>query len=128
MAEYYPLLAKAVAGIPNSTPEMRRAVYERARKALLAQLTNLDPPIPESDIARETESLDAAVERLEAELANPKGKAAAPVDEPGTKAAATSTKVSAPLSRPMRPPAPGARGAAARPVLPERPKAFEAKT
>lgn len=126
MAEYYPLLAKAIAGIPNSTPEMRRAVYERARKALLAQLTNLDPPIPESDIARETESLDAAVERLEAELANSKAKAAAPADERGAKVAAT--KVSAPLSRPMRPPAPGAGGAAARPVLPERPKAFEAKT
>jgi hypothetical protein len=69
MAEYYPLLAKAVAGIPNSTPELRRAVYERARKALLAQLNSLDPPIPEGDIARETESLDSAVERLEAELA-----------------------------------------------------------
>src|SRR6185312_2744504 len=116
MAEYYPLLAKAVAGIPNSTPEMRRAVYDRARKALLAQLTNLNPPIPESDIARETESLDAAVERLEAELANSESKAAAsapapekPADEPATKAPAA--KVIPPLSRPMRPPAPGAGGA-----------------
>ncbi|TAL82751.1 MAG: hypothetical protein EPN75_01900 [Beijerinckiaceae bacterium] len=130
MAEYYPLLAKAVAGIPNSTPEMRRAVYERARKALLAQLTNLTPPIPESDIARETQSLDEAVARLEAELADSGGKTAAPApaapaDEPAAKAAAP--KISPPLSRPMRPPAPGAGGAAARPVLPARPKAFEAK-
>lgn len=127
MAEYYPLLAKAVAGIPNSTPEMRRAVYDRARKALLAQLTNLNPPIPESDIARETQSLDEAVERLEAELANSESKAPTPekpADEPAAKTAAA--KVIPPLSRPMRPPAPGA-GAAPRPVLPPRPKAFEAK-
>ena len=68
MAEYYPLLAKAVAGLPNSTPEIRRAVYERARKALLAQLHSLDPPLAEADIARETDALDSAVARLEAEL------------------------------------------------------------
>ncbi|MGP8232768.1 MAG: hypothetical protein ACLQL2_08910 [Methylovirgula sp.] len=68
MAEYYPLLAKAVAGLPNSTPETRRAVYERARKALLGQLQSLQPPVPEADLRRETEALDAAVARLEAEL------------------------------------------------------------
>ena len=64
MAEYYPLLAKAIAGLPNSTPETRRAVYERARKALLGQLQNLQPPVPAADLARETESLDAAVARF----------------------------------------------------------------
>jgi hypothetical protein len=73
MAEYYPLLAKAVAGLPNSTPEARRAVYERARKALLAQLQNLQPPIPEADVARETQALDSAVARIESELAAPNG-------------------------------------------------------
>ena len=86
MAEYYPLLAKAVAGLPNSTPEIRRAVYERARKALLAQLLSLDPPLAEADIARETEALDGAVARLEGELgalaldgqADEKPQAAAP--------------------------------------------------
>jgi hypothetical protein len=73
MAEYYPLLAKAIAGLPNSTPEARRAVYERARKALLAQLQNLQPPVPEADVARETRALDSAVARIEAELAAPNG-------------------------------------------------------
>jgi hypothetical protein len=76
MAEYYPLLAKAVAGLPNSTPETRRAVYERARKALLTQLQNLQPPVPEADVARETHALDMAVARLETELAAPNGLAA----------------------------------------------------
>lgn len=68
MAEYYPLLAKAIAALPNSTADTRRAVYERARKALLGQLQSLQPPIPAADLARETEALDAAVARLEAEL------------------------------------------------------------
>src|SRR5579883_291193 len=73
MAEYYPLLAKAVAGLPNSTPETRRVVYERARKALLAQLQNLQPPIPEADLQRETKALDMAMARLEAELGGQNG-------------------------------------------------------
>ncbi len=68
MAEYYPLLAKAIAGLPNPTPEMRRAVYERARKALLAQLLSLEPPLAEAAVGRETDALDSAVARLEAEL------------------------------------------------------------
>ncbi len=76
MAEYYPLLAKAVAGLPNATLETRRAVYERARKALVAQLQNLRPPIAEADIARETHALDMAVARLESELAVANGSAA----------------------------------------------------
>jgi hypothetical protein len=76
MAEYYPLIAKAVAGLPNSTLETRRAVYERARKALIAQLQNLRPPIPQADIARETHALDMAVARLESELAASSGSSA----------------------------------------------------
>jgi hypothetical protein len=68
MAEYYPLLAKAVASLPNSTTESRRVIYERARKALLGQLRNLQPPVAEDDIARESNALDAAVARLETEF------------------------------------------------------------
>ncbi len=68
MADYYPLLAKAVAGLSNSTPETRRAIYERARAALIGQLRRMDPPVPESDLDREAEALEAAVARLEAEL------------------------------------------------------------
>lgn len=69
MADYYPLLAKAVAGLPDSTEEARRAIYERARKALLGQLRKIEPPIPETDIARENVALDEAVARLESEIA-----------------------------------------------------------
>lgn len=69
MADYYPLLAKAVAGLPNSTAEARYAVYDRARKALFGQLRNLDPPVPEEAVEREAQALDLAVARLEAEIA-----------------------------------------------------------
>jgi len=94
MAEYYPLLAKAVAGLPNSTPETRRAVYERARKALLGQLQNLQPPLPEADIARETRALDMAMARLEAELAAPNGSAAEAPQIPEPQLAAGTKTVS----------------------------------
>ena len=47
----------------------RRAIYERARKAQLAQLgTASRPPLPESDIAREEEALDQAIALVEAKF------------------------------------------------------------
>jgi len=37
MADYYPLIARAIAGLDPSAPgESRRALYERARSALIA--------------------------------------------------------------------------------------------
>ena len=34
MADYYPLIARAVAGLDKNTGDARRALYERARAAL----------------------------------------------------------------------------------------------
>jgi len=37
MADYYPLIARAIAGLdPNAPGESRRALYERARTALIS--------------------------------------------------------------------------------------------
>ncbi len=69
MADYYPLLAKAVAGLKETTPEARQEIYERARKALSGQLHNLDPPIPEEAIKREAQALEIAVAQIETEVA-----------------------------------------------------------
>ncbi|MCI0600281.1 MAG: hypothetical protein L0Y60_12315 [Beijerinckiaceae bacterium] len=69
MADYYPLLAKAVAGLTDSTPEARHAIYERARNALFGQLRNLDPPVPDEAIEREAQALEVAVAQLETEIA-----------------------------------------------------------
>jgi hypothetical protein len=68
MADYYPLLAKAVAGLPQSTPDARRSIYDRARNALYGQLRSLEPPVPETVIEREAHALEEAVARLEVEL------------------------------------------------------------
>ncbi|MCP4565586.1 MAG: DUF885 domain-containing protein [Bosea sp.] len=69
MADFHPILARAIAGLTDKSPEARRAVYDRARTALLAQLRSLDPPLSEADITRERLSLDEAVSRIEAEIA-----------------------------------------------------------
>jgi hypothetical protein len=127
MADYYPLLAKAVAGLPDSTPETRDAIYERARKALFGQLRALDPPVPEEAIEREAQALERAVAQLETELTSltgtesdalPAGTAAVPPLEPSTAPrpqpaskgkdvrSRTFGKVTVPAARPPRPPAP----------------------
>jgi hypothetical protein len=79
MADYYSLLAKAVAGLPNSTPDQRRAIYERARKALFGQLRSLDPPVPEPVIEREARALEEAIARLEIELSPDVRETAPPI-------------------------------------------------
>ncbi len=69
MADYYPLIARAVAGLDNNTGETRRALYERARTALVNQLRGVDPPLEETDITRERLALEEAIRRLETEAA-----------------------------------------------------------
>src|SRR4051794_21294454 len=66
MADYYPLIARAVEALSVKPPDLRRAVYERARSALTDQLRALDPPVSEADIAREQLSLDRAIDQVEA--------------------------------------------------------------
>src|SRR6202048_3756727 len=68
MADYYPLIARAIAGLDPSAPgESRRALYERARAALIAQLRSVQPPLSESEITRERLSLEEAVRKVESE-------------------------------------------------------------
>src|SRR3954453_9291775 len=70
MADYYPLIARAIAGLDPSAPgEARRGLYERARAALIAQLRSVQPPLPESEITRERLSLEEAVRKVESEAA-----------------------------------------------------------
>src|SRR6266700_5899681 len=70
MADYYPLIARAVSGLDPSAPgESRRALYERARAALIAQLRGVQPPLSESEITRERLSLEEAVRKVESEAA-----------------------------------------------------------
>ena len=72
MADYYPLIAKAVTGLDKNTGEIRRALYDRARAALVGQLRSVDPPLNESDITRERLALEEAIRKVETEASKRK--------------------------------------------------------
>jgi len=69
MADYYPLIARAVAGLQKNTGDARRALYERARDALVAQLRSVTPALDESDVTRERLALEEAIRKVEGESA-----------------------------------------------------------
>jgi hypothetical protein len=69
MADYYPLIAHAVAGLEKDTAENRRTLYERARTALVGQLRGIVPALAESDITRERLALEEAIRKVEVEAA-----------------------------------------------------------
>ncbi|HEY2136436.1 MAG TPA: hypothetical protein VGH49_11130, partial [Xanthobacteraceae bacterium] len=69
MADYYPLIAKAVTGLDKSTGEARRELYTRARNALVTQLRGVVPALSETDITRERLALEEAIRKVEAEAA-----------------------------------------------------------
>src|SRR5215212_3833082 len=71
MADFYPLIARAVERLPEHSPERRRAVYERARSALIGQLRALDPPSFETEFARLQQALEDAISRVEARYSAP---------------------------------------------------------
>jgi hypothetical protein len=76
MADYYPLIARAVAGLDKNTGEIRRALYERARTALVGQLRSVDPPLNESDITRERLALEESIRKVETEASRRRPEAA----------------------------------------------------
>src|ERR1700683_328527 len=85
MTDYHPLIARAVDGLAKNTGDARRALYERARSALVAQLRGVEPALSESEITKERLALEEAIRKVEAEAARksrtePRGdaRAAAP--------------------------------------------------
>src|SRR5215469_11889166 len=67
MADYHPLITRAVEGLSNNTAEARRTLYGRARAALVSQLRSIDPPLSETEITRERLVLEDVVLKVEAE-------------------------------------------------------------
>src|SRR6188508_1799994 len=78
MADYYPLIARAVSGLDKNTGENRRALYDRARVALVAQLRSVQPKLEESEITRERLALEEAIRKVEAESARQAREAVRP--------------------------------------------------
>jgi hypothetical protein len=69
VTDYQSLIARAVEGLASSKGETRRALYERARTALVTQLRAVDPPLSESVIAKERFALESAIREVEADAA-----------------------------------------------------------
>jgi len=65
MADYYPLLARAVAALNPNTKEQRQALYDRARNTLIEKLR--DSTFSQADQKAESEALEAAIQRVEME-------------------------------------------------------------
>src|SRR5436190_11594623 len=118
MADYYPLVAKAVAGLERNTGEGRRLLYERARSALVAQLRGMsDPPLTEAEITRERLALEEAIRKVEAEAAR-RGRDA-PRAEPSAAPKPEAEEANAP-TKPAPSPAPDRAAAPPRPRTPSR--------
>ena len=65
--DYYPVIARLVAGLTQNTGKGRIEIYQRARATLLGELHGLKPPLTESEITRERLSLEKAIRKVEAE-------------------------------------------------------------
>ncbi|MEI2385046.1 hypothetical protein [Breoghania sp. JC706] len=133
MADYHAVLKRAIDALPENTGAARRAVYQRARQAIVNQLKSYDPPLAPSAITTEQLHLEEAIRKVEADAARaslglgpaPRPAAAAPQPsapaQPSSPAPAqTSAPASAPASAPSPASAPAPNGApAATPTRPE---------
>ncbi len=75
MVDYYSLLLRAVTTPGAGDAQWRRGIYERAREMLAKRLRTLRPPM--SEAAAEQTALEAAIDRIEGELAWAEGGAGA---------------------------------------------------
>src|SRR5260221_2306350 len=78
MADYHPLIGRAVSGLEKNSGENRRALYERPRMALVAQLRGVVQALEESEIPGERLSLEEAIRKVEAEAARQAREAVRP--------------------------------------------------
>src|SRR6516162_9130341 len=127
MADYYPLIARAVAALDKNSGENRRALYERARAALLAQLRSVEPALNESDITRERLALEESIRKVEAESARkfietPRQPPPPKIRPIASQPAENTEEYSAPPRRYVNPPAPAQTTQERRPQAPPRPR------
>src|SRR3569623_989382 len=103
MADYKELLRRAVEALPENNGAARRAVYEKARAALVGQLRAINPPLPARDITTHRLQLEDCIRQVEQEAseANIAGMGAEPP-------APTLPPVIATEAKPKAPPKPAA--------------------
>ena len=67
MADYYPLISKAVSS--SSSAQDRRRLYEHGRGTLMNELRAVKPPLSDATIAKERLAFEEAIRKVEAEQA-----------------------------------------------------------
>jgi hypothetical protein len=122
MADYKELLRRAVEALPENNGGARRAVYEKARAALVGQLRAINPPLPARDITTHRLQLEDCIRQVEQEAseANIAGigsepaapptlppvfasEAKKPVQKPAAEAPKPAAKTEPPKHAPARP-------------------------
>ena len=68
MPDYASILKRSIETLPEKTPDMRQAVYERARVALARQLTSVDPPLGPQSIELQHQHLEDAISEVETDF------------------------------------------------------------
>ncbi len=63
MASFPTVLKRAVSALPDKGGPNRRAVYDKARKALLKQLQGLDPPLPAQEVTQPRLALEDPIRK-----------------------------------------------------------------
>ncbi|MGN6103243.1 MAG: hypothetical protein ACTHOR_19065, partial [Devosia sp.] len=122
MADYKELIRKAIQALPENNGAARRAVYEKARAALVGQLRGLDPPLAARDITQHRLQLEDCIRQVEQEASEAviaglkqneefSGNAAAAL--PGPAPRAPSSRPTASAARPALPNGASARNGAA---------------
>lgn len=104
MADYYPVLKRAISSLPSGSGEARRAVYEKARVALLRQLSSYNPPLSPTEIADQRVALEDCIRRVEAEVAGVPDDAQASADSHTPAPAAPPPPPVAPAAPKVEPP------------------------
>ncbi|SMQ75625.1 hypothetical protein SAMN06295905_2354 [Devosia lucknowensis] len=110
MADYKELLRRAISALPENNGAARRAVYEKARSALVGQLRAIQPPLPARDITQHRLQLEDCIRQVEQE-------ASEAVISLGREGALAARPAPTPI-RPAPQPVPEAPVPAAQPVAP----------
>ncbi len=121
MADYYSILKKTIASLPESNGAARRSVYSRARNAIVNQLKAYEPPLSPSEITAEQLRLEEAIRKVEAEAAReslgltPAAVAATPATPPPPPVETPENAPAEPAPVEVEPPAPAEAEADMRP-------------